>query len=1237
MVDTWLPRRTTLRALVAALQEAGLGATTLTYGDLPDVIRVRTEQAKLLGLAVERARELALEGGLPGPWDAEAQRALVAVGLLAARPGRDVLRARTPANVVAGASEVLARARQLAQRLNEEAAEIDSKFIGWRELSAGDLRHHALVIRTTGLLARIFGSKSYRSSRAAYLTLTTGRAAPREAMASALERGAEQLENEAHFVEDPEVRALCGSHFRELSTDFTLIERVNAWALEVEASTHASHPRSRWIRDVLLGGATEWLERVADFLTAEGARVKALVDTTPSDLTEVASTASRTASALAAPHAFMAGHALDARTPLVDLADVSAALDQVADLDARIDAQVVVRSVLGAHWDAAATDLDVVTAAISASATLAEIGLPDDVTTWLLAGELPMRLGEATSLARKMHEALDVEAEGRRAAADSGVAVDLVAAATAPISAARQTLELARAAPAEALAAWLQFVTARRACDDLPALAAFGAAIDRASGRWEALPDLFEWSLLRALGGIAMSSHPQISGGAWSGGRLSQLRDRIRVLSAELADLKRRALAAQLASVVPPRGHGAGARGGWTNDALLRNEIAKKARHIPIRQLMARARDAVLALTPCLMMSPLSVAQFLEDTSFQFDLLVIDEASQLRPEDSLGALLRARQAVVVGDEQQLPPTEFFRRAATDDVDGDDAYAEDLETESVLDLALRVMGDARVLRWHYRSRHDSLIAFSNQNFYDNKLVVAPAPRRAGPGSGVLVRYVKGVYEASTNEREAMAVVEVVVEQMRTHPRRSIGVAALNQAQSDLIRDLLDERLRREETDFVDRWKDTLEAFFVKNLENVQGDERDTIIVSLTYGPDAAGRVYQRFGPINGANGHRRLNVLFSRAKHQLVVVTSLRAEDVKIGPASQRGVQVLRGYLEYAAARAAVSSATSSAAAPGRYARLERDLGSLGLDVETDVGAQTLTLDLGVKHPDARDEFLAGVEVDAGSWMGPARGRDRDGTRRAVLENLGWQVVTTWTTDWMREPGGARRRLFDAINQIAHGAGRALPPAPARVVAHPLDQLPALVAERPATPTLPELEVGVYANGRQHGRYTITADRIRVGRGQHCEVRIPEDFREVSSFHLEMTWESGLLVLADTSSQNGTYINGRRVSREVIPPGRTFSIQIGGGPVALRVLYANDAMAPAADRAPQPPANSSDTAHEAVLGLPARIVAKLDADERQFLSAIRANGAMRLADLVQQLGRSPMRVSGMVRTLRRTLH
>jgi len=483
----------------------------------------------------------------------------------------------------------------------------------------------------------------------------------------------------------------------------------------------------------------------------------------------------------------------------------------------------------------------------------------------------------------------------------------------------------------------------------------------------------------------------------------------------------------RVASLADKRGFFYGNQSGpvktWTELALIIHETNKQKRHIPIRQLMSRAPNALLSLKPCFMMGPLSVAQYLEPGRMKFDLVVMDEASQLKPEDAIGALARGGQVVIVGDPKQLPPTNFFQRVSLDpddDSDADERTAVE-EGESILDVASTLFQPVRRLRWHYRSRHHSLIAFSNEEFYQRDLIIFPSAYHDDASLGVKHHFVAGgVFENSRNAREAAVVVEAVMEHMRQFPHESLGVVTLNFEQRELVEELLDKKLREDPAAIAYQEKMTSgqDTLFVKNLENVQGDERDVIFISTTYGPDARGNQYQRFGPINGPSGHRRLNVLFTRAKKRVVVFSSLDPDRIQTTANSPWGVRALKQYLQFARTGILQQADDGSDQPTNDF---ERSVGAVlkdhGYEVVPQVGVAGFFIDLGVKHPNKAGAYLLGIECDGASYHSGRSARDRDRLRQEILENLGWKIHRVWSTDWFRNRDSEIKRLMRRIDDL----------------------------------------------------------------------------------------------------------------------------------------------------------------------------------------------------------------------------
>jgi very-short-patch-repair endonuclease len=452
---------------------------------------------------------------------------------------------------------------------------------------------------------------------------------------------------------------------------------------------------------------------------------------------------------------------------------------------------------------------------------------------------------------------------------------------------------------------------------------------------------------------------------------------------------------------------------------VLKREIQKKRRHLPIRQLVNRAGEAIQAIKPVFMMSPLSIANFLEPGALDFDLVVFDEASQVRPVEALGAIARGKQVVVVGDGKQLPPTSFFDRlVGAEDADEESMTA---DLESVLGLFSAQGAPERMLRWHYRSRHESLITVSNHEFYEDRLVVFPSPDKGREDVGLVYHYLPDtVYDrggARSNVGEAKRVAEAVMEHARNRTHLTLGVAAFSVAQMQAIEDQL-EILRRSDPScegfFVAH---PYEPFFVKNLENVQGDERDVVFISVGYGRIAGGYVPMSFGPLNLDGGERRLNVLITRARRICAVFTNLSADDIDLGRSNARGVRALKTFLKYAKegqldVPVATGREPDSPFEESVLAALQR----VGYQVETQVGSAGFFIDLAVVDPERPGRYLLGVECDGATYHSARSARDRDRLRQEVLESLGWRIHRIWSTDWFRNPEGEIKRLVGSIEE-----------------------------------------------------------------------------------------------------------------------------------------------------------------------------------------------------------------------------
>ena len=457
--------------------------------------------------------------------------------------------------------------------------------------------------------------------------------------------------------------------------------------------------------------------------------------------------------------------------------------------------------------------------------------------------------------------------------------------------------------------------------------------------------------------------------------------------------------------------------------SILKRELSKRRKIMPIRKLFQQIPNLLPNLKPCLMMSPLSVSLFLEAETYQFDTVIFDEASQVCTENAIGAIARGKQVIIAGDSKQLPPTNFFGASLsdveydTDDEDEDDGTA----YESILDEANLL--PERTLLWHYRSRHEHLIAFSNAKIYKNNLITFPSNVDKVADNGVEYEYVReGFYDRGGkkgNVIEAKRVAEIVFEHFKKHPNRSIGVIAFGEVQQQAI-DTAIRKMRMENQMFESFFnEDKEEAFFVKNLENVQGDERDTIIFSIGYAKDVNGVFRMNFGPLSKSGGERRLNVAITRAKYNVKLVGSILPTDINIEKITSDGPKLLRAYIDFALngvtslSREITESDIAEHDSPFEKA-VYNFLDRKGYKLGTQVGCSGYRIDMAVKHPTLSGQYVLGIECDGAAYHSARTARERDRLRQDVLEQMGWKIYRIWSTDWIKDPVTEGEKLIEAV-------------------------------------------------------------------------------------------------------------------------------------------------------------------------------------------------------------------------------
>ncbi len=898
-----------------------------------------------------------------------------------------------------------------------------------------DLRIAASVATATGL--RPFATLvTGQRTRAGHVLRTLGVGFDTPDIQSDLETLIFHIEARARFLADRRLIAAAGPFWAEFATPFEQLAAVTRLRAAFGARVAGLGEIGQVLKSHLFSSNTKFVEKLRSY-QPWAARFQ-------SDLAEWPEPCSHMALRQAAPwieeRAAKLGQLAEGIREL-GLADVNTSFDQlrrnadrrlqVWEIEAKISDDPVLAAVGDAIWRTP-RGCEALRESVGLSQAVATANPPAGVRSRLNSAEGPAfaRLLESSVVSIGL-AAERYRRDVARLAALTGMALDAdgadpseVAAAIAPLLAALPSL-----------GEWLDAARRRNRIGAIglePLIAAFEAA----GISFQQLPDAFAALEVFYRAALAKRRHAPLQN--MKSLDIENERRRFVATDQTLKQRQREAVRIKLLGNAIPTGTCAGRKKDWTELHCLRNELTKQAKHIPIRSLLSRSRRAIQAMKPCFMMSPLSLAKYLPSQAMSFDLLLIDEASQMKPEDALGALLRARQVIVVGDRNQLPPTDFFARVTPAEEFGADVDedADDIDAESVLDWALKTYQAPRRLKWHYRSRCESLIAFSNREFYATKpgsagdLVTFPSAR-PGAFSIDLVR-VDGNYKSGRNPAEVNRIVEAAIAFMVRNSRLppdeipTLGIAAMNLEQREAIREEFN-RAARDEA--VERYLVACDAatptrdrepFFIKNLENVQGDERDVVMISLTYGREPGQtRVAQRFGPIGGSQGHRRLNVLFTRARRRVVVFSSMGSNDVIAGAGSRRGVRVLRDYLRYAESRRLPPGEATGREADGDFEREVRArLEAHGFTVDLGVGTAAYRIELGVRHPNQPSVYLAGIECDGAAFRSARSARDRDRLRESVLHGLGWNILRVWSTDWFSNPEGQTAKLVDDLSRLA---------------------------------------------------------------------------------------------------------------------------------------------------------------------------------------------------------------------------
>ncbi len=566
---------------------------------------------------------------------------------------------------------------------------------------------------------------------------------------------------------------------------------------------------------------------------------------------------------------------------------------------------------------------------------------------------------------------------------------------------------------------WLDFVETRKECD-AKGLEDFTDKIVRRNNAVKDVRKAFERGFYKQWLGLAIDDVPSVQ--TFRRRVHEQRLSKFKELDERQFELSKDRIRDRIIRSFPNRY--------WVTSAkselgILQHEMNKKRKIMPLRKLFQEIPTLLLTLKPCLMMSPLSVAYFLNAEDYHFDMVIFDEASQIFPQDAIGAIFRADQAIIAGDTRQLPPTNFFSTSTSNGNDNYDDEDEDEIYDSILEETANVLPN-RTLLWHYRSKHEHLIAFSNQEIYKNELVTFPSSNEREPDTGVEFYFVEGGYydrgAKRNNILEAKRCVELVADHIEKHSDRSLGIIAFSEAQQQTILNEI-QKFKEEHPKYEEFFgEDREEAFFVKNLENVQGDERDTIILSICYArtKDQIANnkpMAMNFGPVMKAGGERRLNVAITRAKINVKLVSSILPSDIDLSRTTSDGIKMIRSYIEFAMNGGATLASAQQSRVPDDFANaIYKFICDKGYKARQYVGCSGYRIDIAVEHPEMEDEFVAGIECDGVSYAAAKTARDRDRLRGSVLKNMGWNLYRVWSTEWYRNPEVEGNKLIEFIDK-----------------------------------------------------------------------------------------------------------------------------------------------------------------------------------------------------------------------------
>jgi very-short-patch-repair endonuclease/nuclear transport factor 2 (NTF2) superfamily protein len=886
-----------------------------------------------------------------------------------------------------------------------------------------ELRRLAVALKSTNFILALFNRECRTARKLARAISRDNVKRNRQAIADLLLTCAQFIEDKVRFETDTRYNKVFGVQFRGIDTDFDSLTKVHAWAGKVEKELAAC---ARWgpsVKACLFTATLSDLESI-NALTQSVDPIRKLTTLFETNdclsLSELSNQELHRCQLLEAALSSICSTSIRPETKISGLPQFAACLAILEERTATLEGDPDALKLVGGSVAEGETNLAQLRSTLSFAEQMSASGLGnrgmsevfDDVTRLADIKNDSRAVGHVLAdipqAAECVHALADINPQLWLGVDDFG---------DADVSALIQRNKIA-VENRDCLQDYLAFLLSEDTACDLglgPLLKAF----EDANEDYSLLSEAAEMVFYRSAAEQILNADPRLK--RHSGTTHDQLRVQFQQLDREFLEIRRKLLASDLLRRPVPYGNAVGRVSELTQMALVQHLSGQTRPRIALRDLFRRAGDAIKSLMPCWMMSPMSVAQFLQPGAIEFDLVLMDEASQIRPEEGFGAVIRGKQLVVVGDQMQLPPTPFFQKLSVDGgSDSEDEEFADVKQESILEAAAARFFPPRRLKWHYRSEHGSLISFSNKEFYNDDLVVFPSPFDDHPDYGVKLVQVNGVYKSGINTPEVTSVIEHAAQFMREHRDRSLGIVAVNSKQAELIREQLDKLFAMDPTAeaYRSKWSTEIESVFVKNLENVQGDERDVIFISTVYGKDDEGNFYQRFGPINSDYGHRRLNVLFTRAKKMVVLFTSMIPEDIE-HEGKKWGVRALRGYLQYARDGHSTLAERSHAECDSEFETWVLEvLKAHGYDAVPQVGFAGYRIDIAVRHPHRPGIFVCGIECDGASYHSARSVRERDRLRQEVLERLHWKIYRIWSTDWFRNPATQTKNLLSYIDRLS---------------------------------------------------------------------------------------------------------------------------------------------------------------------------------------------------------------------------